>query len=482
MLHVKNATHLILRFAGAAAMILAIAIFYFYVIHANSTTAGFTFLLAVLTAATMWGRPQAIFMAVVAALCLDYFFLPPVLHFTIADPRNWVAEIVFLVTALLGGQLSERARREAANADHRRREAERLYDFTQRLLATDNIVELLNAVPRYIVETFGVAAAGMFLAKKREVYYSDQTDRGLLDVQELQMVSTRGEAVMDPERGLAFIPLRMGVRTVGSLGIAGGALSRGMLDAISTLVASAIERAGAVEQLSKTEAVRESERLRSVLLDAVTHEFRTPLTSIKASAESLLSDFQLTDAQRRELLTVINEESDRLNRLITEATEMAQLDAGSLQLHRDTHSLQEAVDAALAESRQALATHPVEVEVPANLPPAFMDVVRIAEVLAQLLDNAAKYSPAGSPIRITGELTDGMITASVADHGAGIDSFEQSLIFDKFYRGRQERSSVQGTGMGLAIAKAIVEAHGGTIGATSQIGHGSVFHFTLPVA
>jgi two-component system sensor histidine kinase KdpD len=467
---------------AAAAIIVAIALFYFKMIHANATTAGFTFLLAVLLVATSWGLAAAAFTAVIATFCLNFFFLPPVLHLTVADPQNWVALLVFLIIALLGSKLSQRARSEALNADHRRRESERLFIFTQRLLATDNIVELLNAVPRYIVETFALTAAGIYMTKKREVYYSDLRGHGLLDVQELQAVAGRGESVIDPEHGLAFIPLRMGVRAVGSVGIAGGTLSREMLDAIGSLVAIAIERAGAVEKLSQTEAVRENERLRSVLMDAVTHEFRTPLTSIKAAAESLLSDFQMSDNEKKDLLTIINEESDRLNRLISEATEMAQLDANSVQLHRETRTVQEAIDAALNASRQNLANYSVEVQTQPNLPPAFMDVERITEVLTQFLDNAAKYSHPGGRIRITGELADRTITISVADQGAGIDTFEQALVFDKFYRGRNNRASVQGTGMGLAIAKAIVEAHDGTIGVTSQLGHGSVFYFTLPVA
>jgi two-component system sensor histidine kinase KdpD len=467
---------------AAAAIIVAIAVIYFKVIHANATTAGFTFLLAVLIGATTWGLALAVFTAVIATFCLNFFFLPPVLHLTIADPQNWVALVAFLATALVGSQLSQRAKREALNADHRRQESERLFLFTQRLLATDNIVELLNAIPRYIVDTFGVNAAGIYMTQKREVYHSDIASRGLLDVQELQTVAGRGESVIDLDRALAFVPLRMGVRSVGSVGVAGGPLSRQMLDAIGSLVAISIERAGAVEQLSKTEAVRENERLRSVLMDAVTHEFRTPLTSIKASAESLLSDFELSEAEKKDLLTIINEESDRLNRLISEATEMAQLDASSVQLHREIHNIQEAIDAALNISKQNLANYSVEVRVQPNLPPAFMDVDRITEVLTQLLDNAAKYSYAGGSIRITCELADRTITTSVADQGAGIDTFEQALVFDKFYRGRNKRATVQGTGMGLAIAKAIVEAHGGTIGVTSQLGCGSVFHFTLPIA
>ena len=161
---------------------------------------------------------------------------------------------------------------------------------------------------------------------------------------------------------------------------------------------------------------------------------------------------------------------------------MAQLDANKVELHREPESIQKAVEAAVEASKQVLGKHPVEIRLPDNLPPVRMDVVRIQEVLMQLLENAAKYSPPDSPIQITGEARNRQVMTSVADRGPGIDDFEQALIFDKFYRGRNQRLQVQGTGMGLAIAKAIVEAHGGSIGVTSQLGHGSVFYFMLPVA
>jgi len=269
---------------------------------------------------------------------------------------------------------------------------------------------------------------------------------------------------------------------VGSLGVAGSLLSRETLEALSSLIAIAVERAGAIEKLGKAEAARESEQLRSALLDSVTHEFRTPLTAIKASVTSLLSSPSLDGAQRLELLTVINEESDRLNRLVGEAAEMSQLDAHEVELHFGAHQIQEAIDDAIMKLATALAGHVVSTVLPDNLPPVRIDVGRISEVIAQLLENAAKYSSPGSPIQIASEVKNRSLMISIADRGPGIDDFDQSLIFEKFYRGRNHRLQVQGTGMGLAIAKAIVEAHDGEIGVTSQPGHGSVFYFTLPLA
>ncbi len=470
-----------LRLLVVAAVVAGITALYYRLLHVNPTTVALTFLLGVLVVSASWGLSYAVVMAVLATALFNYFFLPPIRTWDIADPQNWVALSVFLMTAIIASQLSERARREASNADRRRREVERLYSFSQQLLVTDNILGLLNAIPRLVVESFGVSATAMFLSASQQAYYSDLVARSVLNLEEMKAVLARGEPMSDPGRNMHVMPLRMGVRTVGIIGTIGAAISRETLEAVSSLIATAVERADAVEKLSKTEAARESEQLRSALLDSVTHEFRTPLTGIKAATTSLLSDMNLDPAQRADLLAVINEESDRLNRLVGEATEVAQLDAGQIQLQIEPHAMREAVDLALHECQPVLAPHPVELDIPATLPAVPMDVERIKEVVTQLLGNAAKYSPSGSTIRITCELVGPAVRTSVADRGPGIDSFEQSLIFDKFYRGRSQRSLIHGTGMGLAIAKAIVEAHGGAIGVTSQLGHGSVFHFTLPV-
>jgi two-component system sensor histidine kinase KdpD len=478
----RAADNQILRFVVSAAVVCFITGLFFKLLHVNPTTVGFAFLLAILLVSAAWGLRCAIFMAVLATLAYNYFFLPPVLRFTIADPQNWVALFAFLFTAIVASQLAERARHEAFESDQRRREVERLYRFSEQLLVSESVFELLNAIPRYIVESFDVTGAAMFLERKQEIYYFDTTSQSLLPAEQLRTISVRGEPVLDRDRGLCFMPLRMGVRSVGSLGLSGCGLSRETLEAIGSLAATAIERASTVEKLTKTEAARESDRLRSVLLDSVTHEFRTPLTAIKASAETLLSDAELDKPQRKDLLTVINEESDRLNRLIGEAAEVAQLDSHQLQLRLEPHQIGEAIEAAIAQSRQALQNHPVQTNIAEKLPSVRMDVDRISEVLVHLLDNAGKYSAAGAPIQITVELRDRELVTSVADHGPGIDDMEQEMIFEKFYRGRNQRTTIQGTGMGLAIARAIVELHGGKIAVTSQLGRGSLFYFSLPTA
>jgi two-component system sensor histidine kinase KdpD len=443
----------------------------------NHTTVALMFLVTVLLTSAYWGLRYAVVMALGAAGAFNFFFLPPIRTFTIADPQNWVALFAFLVTALVASNLAERARREAEGAKQRRREVERLFSLSQRLLASENVLELLNALPLYVQETFSVSNVAVMAADHPTVYRSSLDTK--FEESVLRSTLLRGEPIT--QGGVSYVPLRLGMRTVGALSVTGDSLSRETLDALGSLAGLTIERARALEALSKNRAEQEHERLRSALLDSVTHEFRTPLTSIKASVTTLLSSAALGDQGRHELLTVIDEETDRLNRLVGEAAEMAQLDSGMFKLDLQPHSIEDALEPALQDAKPSLESHPVEVVASAELPKVRMDAQRIREVLMHLLENAGKYSPAGVPIKVTSEVQGDQLATSVADRGPGIDSFEQSLIFEKFYRGQNQRYSAPGTGMGLAIAKVIVEAHGGKIGVVSQLGSGSVFSFSLPL-
>ena len=446
----------------------------------NQTTVALTFLLVILAVSALWGMAVAAVMSVAAMLAFNYYFLPPIGALTIADPQNWVALGAFLVTALLGSQLSSRARREAEVADRRRREIERLYTFSQKLLGEGNVIQLMNAVPNHIVDTFEAGAAALFLPEKQKFYRSGMGALQL-DEERLRDAFSRDEPSVDFHEGFCFAPVRLGVRPIGSFGISGPPPSRQTLEALGTMIGIAIERARNVELLGKAEADRQGERLKSALLDSITHDFRTPLTSIKASITTLLSNGATAPAQQKELLSVINEECDRLNHLVEEAAEMARLEAGEVELKLAPVAVRDLVDATLAHNRNALAGREVQVRIPDGLPFVRADRDRAREVLGHLLDNANHYSPMNLPIRITAETNGNVVAISVADQGAGIEEIEQGIIFDKFYRGKDQRLLVQGTGMGLPIAKALVEAHGGTISVTSQIGHGSVFSFTLPV-
>ena len=469
-----------LRFAAAFAIIIGISAFYKHVLPVNPTTVALSFLLAILAVSTVWGIAVSVFMSVVAMLAFNYYFLPPVGTFTVADPQNWVALFAFLVVSVLASHLSTRARQQANDASQRRREIERLYAFSQGLLESGNVIQLLNRIPSQIVDIFEVGAAALLLAEKQKIYRSGPVIPQL-DLETLKSVVIREEPLVDEANSLCFVPVRLGVRPIGSLGISGSTPSRQTLEAIGTLIAVAIERARAIEQLGLTEAAREGERLRTALLDSVTHALRTPLTSIKASVTNLLSNPSVTNLQRQELLTIINEETDRLNRLVGEAGEMARLDAGEVELHIESRPIEDVINAALSQCKVTLGNRVIRVQVPPGMPNVSVDLVRAREALVHLIENANQYSPADRPITITAEAAPDFIVTSVADRGAGIDDLEQNLIFEKFYRGKDQRYLVQGTGMGLPIAKAIIEAHGGTMSLTSQRGQGSVFSFTLPV-
>ncbi len=469
----------ILHFVAAFGIVLGIALLYRKVLPVNATTVALTFLLAILAISTVWGMAVAVAMSVAAMVAFNYFFLPPVGKFTIADPQNWVALIAFLAVAVISSHLSTRARQKAADALARQRDIERLYSFSQGLLESRNVMELVNRIPIQIVNAFEVGAAALYLADKQKVYRSGPVIPQL-DTETLKAILARDEPVTDAPNSVCFLPVRMGVQPVGSLGISGSVLSRQTLEAIGTLIAVAMEHARAVEQVGQTEAAREAEKLRTALLDAVTHALRTPLTSIKASVTNLISNPGLADGQRQELLTIINEESDRLNRLVGEAAEMARLDAGEVELNVAPHPIDHVITAALERCRASLGSRVVHVNVAEGLPRARVDVARAREVLVHLIENANQYSPPDQPITITAEASGDFVVTSVADRGSGIDDPERGLVFEKFYRGKDQRYSVEGTGMGLPIAKAIVEAHGGSISLTSQRGHGSVFSFTLP--
>jgi two-component system sensor histidine kinase KdpD len=447
---------------------------YFRWAHANEMTVALTMIIAILIVAANWGLRHSIYLSILSSAAFNFFFLPPVLTFTIRDGRNWVALLAFLVTGIVASQLAERARREAKSSRRRQREAERLYEFSQQMLVQGDVIDLLNVLPHMIAATFNLAGAAVYLRERDRVYRSSP-DYMDVTAAELRDAAFSRDHRSDEARGVTLVPILLGTRPIGAVGITGSGTSPEALDAVCGLAAIAIERAGAVETLARVEASRESERLRNALLDSVAHELRTPLTSITAAITSLRSDPLLDRAQSEEMMQVIEEEAARLNRLVGQAMEMADLDAHDIKLDLRPYPMREAVDMAL-EAVQ-VKNRPVEIRLPEALPMVEMDLERIAKVLQHLIENAVKYSAEGSPIFISAEVARGELVTSVADRGVGVDDFERMMIFDKFYRGQGQRYRVQGTGMGLAIAKAIVEAHGGSIEVTSQAGQGRCFRF-----
>ena len=463
-----------LRVAGSL-LIVAAVLAADWGMHANATTAALSLLLAILGISAQWGLTEALLSSVIAMLGFNLLFLPPMGKLTIQDPQNWVALAAFLVTAVTASQLSAHARKRAAEAEARRLEIERLYALVQSMMLTGSARKMIREFVNRVVQVFGCTSAALYYRATDEFFRSGPESLVVSD-HELLAESEVDDLSVDLLRGVALTPVVLGGRPLGSMALIGSPPTAQTVRAIANLIAITIEKARALEDASHAEAARQSELLKSALLDSLAHDIKTPLTSIKAAVTSLLGSAPDAD---RELLTIINEEADRLNRLAAEVVEMARIEAGKLHLDKQPVAVAELITGALAEFAAQLKGRPVTIHVADDLPPAEADRDFVAQVVRQFVENALKYSPEGSPLEVSTALEGGKIVIGVGDRGPGIEENERPLIFDKFYRGRRHRFDTKGTGMGLAIAKGIVEAHGERIWVESVPGQGAVFYFSL---
>ena len=471
------ATRWIIALGGLALIVAA----YRAWVHVNPTTVALTLLLYILLLAARMGLRYAVVVSIVATACYNFYFLPPIGTFTIADPQNWLALFAFLATSVTGSRLSQQARDEAAHARTRQREVELLFVLSRELLQTDHVTQIVSQVPEMILHVSGSSSVVLYMLDGDRVYQAGLRRISSPEVPLLRQLAL-GLADVETSAGTVVqIPLREGVRPRGLLMLSDVKLSDDSYRAMGSLVSIALDRAQALEDVSKAEASKESERLRNLILDSITHELRTPLTAIKGAASSLVSNDHVSETDRHELLSIIDEEADRLNRLVGEAVEMAQLEAQEVHMTFAPVPLRDVVEQARETCAWVFTTHPVTAQVD-TLPSVKADDGMMLKVLCNLLENAAKYSKPGSPIFISGEAKNGMVYTSVADRGIGIDPAEQGLIFDRLYRSPQQTGHTPGTGMGLAISRAIIQSHGGTLSVTSQVDHGSVFTFGLPEA
>ena len=467
------------RWSLAFVALAGIVLVYHRWLHVNPTTVALTLLLFILLLAAEWGLRYAVVISVVATALYNFFFLPPIGTFTIADPQNWLALFAFLATAIIASRLSERARDEASDARARQREVEALFRLSRELLETESVSNLVTSIPAAVASITGATSALFYLLEGERLYQAGTKKISEIELPHLhQLASSLSGVTQDGDE--LQIPIHSGVRPKGLLILRGAVLSQVTADAIGGLISISMDRSQAVESIARNEAARESERLRTLILDSITHELRTPLTSIKGAASALL-DGHIKPEEGHELLTIIDEESDRLNRLVSEAVEMAQLDAQQVQMHFGPVAIRGIIDAARESYSWVEEQHELRIDVPDNLR-VRADGSMMEKVVSNLLENAAKYSKQGSPITISAEETNDKVLLSIADQGAGIEPSEQALIFERFYRGRSQALGTSGTGMGLAISRAIVDAHGGSIGVTSQPGRGSVFTLTMPKA
>lgn len=470
--------HRLLRLMGALGLVSAVAFVYARLFHVNATTVALTFLLAILAIATWWSWLEAVVSSVIAVLAFNYFFLPPVGTFTIADPQNWIALTTFLVTSVVASQLSATAKRRTAEAVARRIEMERLYNLSRALMIVETEqTGVAREVAAQIASAFDAPAVAVFDRRTGEIQRSGPED---LPPQDGRLQDAALQNTEFREGDITVVPIRLGGSPIGSLGIVSRSLSDAALNAVANLAAIAFERARNLELAGRAEAARQSQELKSTLLDAVAHEFKTPLTSIKAAATTLLSAPQ-TDPNTTELLSVIGEETDRLNTMVSEAIDMARIEAGELRINREPQPSGELLNSAVRKIEPNLDERRIEVKVSGNLPLCSADRAMFQTVVHQLLDNALKYSPPHSPVTVSAEPERDFVIFSVADSGPGIPEQERERIFEKFYRRERDRHSIPGTGMGLAIAREIVEKHGGKIWVESTR-RGSRFCFSMPVA
>jgi two-component system sensor histidine kinase KdpD len=302
-----------------------------------------------------------------------------------------------------------------------------------------------------------------------------------VDDSKLRDSALQGTVFHDATTKTTVIPISLGGQPIGSLGIQGSHVSETALHAIGNLTAITLERAHAQDAATRAEAARQSEELKSTMLDALAHEFKTPLTPIKAAVTSMLSDSDMSPAHQ-ELLRIVDEETDRLNSMLTEAIQMSRIEAGQLQLHRSPQSVRKIVQSQLEKLGEGLEGRKVTVEVPEDLPRVSVDPEFTGIVVWQLLSNALRYTPPGSPLTVRASAGETEVIISVEDCGPGVSEREQEKVFEKFFRGKDQRERIPGTGMGLTIAREIVRAHHGRIWVESEPGKGARFSFSVPRA
>jgi two-component system sensor histidine kinase KdpD len=454
-------------------------------------------LTAVVGVAVRYGLWPSLFASVVASLGYNFFFLPPIYTFTITDPTNVAAFVVFAVMAILVSNLAGRGQTQTTTALQRVRTIESLYGFSRKLAGAGTLNDVLWATAYQIASMLGVRVVMLLpengsIALKAGYPPEDTLDEADLAAAKWAWEKNRAagrDSDALPGAVWLFLPMRTGRGAIGILGIRrdepGPLLrphQRRLLDALADQGALAIERVHLVEDIDRFMRAAEADRLRSALLTSISHDLRTPLASVLGAAGAL-RDLSLDEDAKADLIATIIDESERLNRFIANLLDMTKLEAGAVTPNLTPHDMTEIVGTALQRAGKILAQHRVEVEIAADLPMVSVDAVLFEQVLFNLLDNAAKYAPPDTTISIRSGHEDGVVYLQVLDQGAGIPSGDLERIFDKFYRVQKGDQVRAGTGLGLAISRGFLEAMHGTITAANRTDrHGAVFTVTLPAS
>ena len=452
------------------------------------------YLLGLVVVATRYGQGPSLVASILSVAALDFFFVPPVFTFAVSDVRYLFTFVVMLVVGLVTSGLAARIRTQAEAARLREQRTAALYAMSRELASTRGVDQLLIIAMRHISEVFRSqvvvllpGAGGALVCADGGQFALDSNELGVGKwVHEHHQPAGLGTSTL-PGAAALYLPLQAPRGPVGVLGIrpadphsldAPDQLHQ--LETFANQTALAIERAQLADEAQQAQVRMETERLRNSLLSSVSHDLRTPLATITGAATTMLENgAKLNDRTRQGLLESVREEADRLNRLVQNLLEMTRLESGALQLRKEWHPLEEVIGAALGRLGKELADRRVDTRVPPDLPLVPIDDVLIEQVLVNLLDNAVKYTPGGSPIRIIATSTGEAITVEVADHGPGLPRGEEDRVFEKFYRGMP---GGRGAGLGLAICQGIVKAHGGNIWAQNLPEGGVAFLFTLPLA
>lgn len=484
------------RAAAVAAPALALIVTGYRVAHVGNPTIVALTLLTVVLGVGAWATLRlAVATSIAAMLAFNFFFLPPVNTFTIADPQNWVVLFVFLAVAIVASNLSSRVRARAEEALARRDEIARLFDLTRDVLLTTDSRDALPTLARQIARRFDLDHVSLCLPDAQGDWRRYEGGALSLAIDDLDLKTAfstvsralefdarqrtyGGQRVIDVAGHVVrLVPLRMGGRPIGLLAAAGRELEPGALDALAGLTAVAIERAQFLEDRRGAELTKQSEALTSALLASLAHDLRTPLTAIRLASANLQAE-GFTDAERQAQRAIVQTEVSRLARLFDGILDMARIDAAAVTAKPEWSHPAEIVDAARAQVADILIGRDVRVD-DEQVRMTYLDPKLTSTALARLLENAAAYSPAGSPIEISVTTPPEGLRISVRDHGPGLAIADVPHVFDRFFRGAAS-SGTTGTGMGLAIARGLLAAMGGRVWVENHPAGGAVFTFTIP--
>jgi two-component system sensor histidine kinase KdpD len=456
------------------------------------------FLTAVLFSAVSWGLGPSILAAILSMMAYDFFFVDPVHTFTISDPQDILALIVFLMAAGLTSHLAARARDQAAAARRREAKTAALYVLSHKIAGAAGLDNVLRAIVDQVAHIVNARVVALLPEDGRLVLRQAHPPETRLTEAEMAAATWAWQHDQPTGRGTDtlpgnewfYLPLHTAQGTLGILGLRleppGTGLApdqRRLVEALAVQAAVGIERTRLVQDMESARVLAETERLRTALLSSISHDLRTPLASITGAVTSLLArDANFDELARRELLLTIQEEAEQLDRFVGNLLDMTRLESGALTLNREWVEIGDVIGAALNRMEQRLSQHQLVVSVPTGLPMLRLDFVLVEQVLVNLLDNAAKYSPPGKSIRVSALRAGQAVVVEVEDEGIGVPPTDLERIFDKFYRVQRGDRQTAGTGLGLSICRGIVEAHGGTIVASIPgTGRGTIFRLTLPL-